>query len=354
MAELKFLSKDGAIYFWEKVKTWVTSKMPTNVSQLNNDAGYLKAIDSIPASSTTPKMNGVSTIGIEEKYSRGDHVHPSDTTKVTISAGKGLSTNDYTTDEKTKLATIAVNANAYTLPAATVTALGGVKVGENISVASGVISVPEATGTISGVTKVIDNVTSSDTTNAASANAVRTANATAVAVQNTLSTHCSNATHITAAERTTWNAKSTFDGAYASLTGKPSIPALAPIIDTSTTTSATPNAVKIYVDTSISTAIASVYKAAGTITFANLPKPDRSIEGYVYNVNDAFSTTAAFVEGPGKAHPAGTNIVCIQTDTGGTKSYVWDVIGGFIDMSPYMRTSDLIPLTNAEIDAICV
>ena len=30
--------------------------------------------------------------------------------------------------------------------------------------------------------------------------------------------------HITEAERTAWNAKSTFSGAYADLTGKPSIP----------------------------------------------------------------------------------------------------------------------------------
>lgn len=55
-------------------------------------------------------------------------------------SGKGLSTNDYTTTEKTKLAGIADGANAYTLPNATATSLGGVKVGANITVASGVIS----------------------------------------------------------------------------------------------------------------------------------------------------------------------------------------------------------------------
>lgn len=42
--------------------------------------------------------------------------------------GKGLSTNDYTTAEKTKLAGIATGANNYSLPTASSTILGG---GEN-------------------------------------------------------------------------------------------------------------------------------------------------------------------------------------------------------------------------------
>lgn len=48
-------------------------------------------------------------------------------------SGKDLSTNDYTTAEKTKLAGIATNANNYTLPAATSSALGGIKVGYTTS-----------------------------------------------------------------------------------------------------------------------------------------------------------------------------------------------------------------------------
>jgi len=55
--------------------------------------------------------------------------------------GKGLSTNDFTTAEKNKLAGIAANANNYTLPAATSSALGGVKIGSNITNSSGSISV---------------------------------------------------------------------------------------------------------------------------------------------------------------------------------------------------------------------
>ena len=61
--------------------------------------------------------------------------------KVDTETGKGLSTNDYTDAEKTKLGGIEANANNYSLPAATTSALGGVKVGTNLAVdANGVIS----------------------------------------------------------------------------------------------------------------------------------------------------------------------------------------------------------------------
>lgn len=48
--------------------------------------------------------------------------------KVDKVTGKGLSTNDYTTAEKQKLAGVEANANAYTLPNASSTTVGGVKV----------------------------------------------------------------------------------------------------------------------------------------------------------------------------------------------------------------------------------
>ena len=61
--------------------------------------------------------------------------------KVDKISGKGLSTEDYTTAEKTKLASIENNANNYILPVASSTVLGGVKAGTNISIdANGVIS----------------------------------------------------------------------------------------------------------------------------------------------------------------------------------------------------------------------
>ena len=61
--------------------------------------------------------------------------------------GKELSANDFTTVLKNKLAGIADGANNYTLPAATTSVLGGVKVdGTSITIADGVISAPSGGG----------------------------------------------------------------------------------------------------------------------------------------------------------------------------------------------------------------
>ena len=85
--------------------------------------------------------------GVEETLN--SNITQLQTQKVDKVEGKGLSTNDYTTPEKNKLAAIEAEANKYVLPAATTSALGGVKIGSNITLADG--------GTIS-ITK--NNVTS--------------------------------------------------------------------------------------------------------------------------------------------------------------------------------------------------
>ena len=85
--------------------------------------------------------------GVEETLN--SNITQLQTQKVDKVEGKDLSTNDYTTPEKNKLAAIEAEANKYVLPAATASALGGVKIGSNITLADG--------GTIS-ITKA--NVTS--------------------------------------------------------------------------------------------------------------------------------------------------------------------------------------------------
>lgn len=133
----------------------VNITVPTKTSDITNDSGFITTAD-IPegaaASTTTPKMDGTAAIGKEMAFARGDHVHPSDTSKVPTTrkvaghalstdvtlvksdvglgnvdntadvdkpisttqqtaldnkvdkeTGKGLSTNDYTTAEKNKL-----------------------------------------------------------------------------------------------------------------------------------------------------------------------------------------------------------------------------------------------------------
>lgn len=84
------------------------------------------------------------------------------------------------------------------------------------------------------------------------------------------------------------------------------------------------------VQTAINSAISGVYTPKGSIAFASLPTAVAGNKGWVYNVTDAFTTTAAFVEGAGHAYGAGTNVVCVDAGSG---SYKWDVLAGTIDLT---------------------
>ena len=68
-----------------------------------------------------------------------------------------------------------IAANKYTLPTATDTDLGGVKVGSNITIADGVIAVADATTASKGVIQLSSATNSDSTTLAATASAVKTA-----------------------------------------------------------------------------------------------------------------------------------------------------------------------------------
>lgn len=104
------------------------------------------------------------------------------------------------------------------------------------------------------------------------------------------------------------------------------------------------------IDSKIATAISSTYKPAGSTMFSFLPSVGADQEGKVYNIIDAFTTTENFVEGAGNNYPAGTNIVCIDTDDAGT--YKWDVLAGFIDLSGYETTSDVTAKLAQKVDKV--
>lgn len=80
----------------------------------------------------------------------------------------------------------------------------------------------------------------------------------------------------------------------------------------------------------ISSAITGVYTPKGSIAFKSLPTAAAGNKGWVYNVTNAFTTTAAFVEGAGHSYGAGTNVVCVDAGSG---SYKWDVLAGTIDLT---------------------
>lgn len=83
------------------------------------------------------------------------------------------------------------------------------------------------------------------------------------------------------------------------------------------------------VQDAIKSAITGVYTPKGSIAFSALPTAAAGNKGWVYNVADAFTTTAAFVEGAGHSYGAGTNVVCVDAGSG---SYKWDVLAGIIDL----------------------
>ena len=73
--------------------------IPSKTSELTNDSGFLTTTD-IPegaaASTTVPKMDGTAAAGTEMAFARGDHVHPTDTSRVPVTRtinGKALSEN---------------------------------------------------------------------------------------------------------------------------------------------------------------------------------------------------------------------------------------------------------------------
>lgn len=128
-----------------KIKT-----IPTKVSQLTNDSGFLTSIPSEYITESELSSKGYLT-AVPEEYvtetelsSKGFITEHQDISgKVDKIPGKGLSTNDYTSEEKEKLAGVSQNANNYSLPMATDSVLGGIKVSSsdpNLQISDGVLS----------------------------------------------------------------------------------------------------------------------------------------------------------------------------------------------------------------------
>lgn len=86
----------------------------------------------------------------------------------------------------------------------------------------------------------------------------------------------------------------------------------------------------------INAKISAVYKPAGSVAFASLPALSADVLGDVYNVTDAFTTTANFVEGAGSKYPKGTNVVVVKVGD----AYKYDVLAGFVDLSGLVEKED--------------
>lgn len=201
--------------------------IPSKTSDLTNDSGFITE-DQVPegavASNTTPKMDGTAAVGVETAFARGDHVHPSDTSKANI-ADVYAKTETYTQTEVD---------GKLNLKANSATTLSGYGIADAYT-------------------------------------------------------------------------KSEVDGK-----------------------------------------LSAVYKPAGNTLFASLPTPSASNLGNVYSMMDAFTTDSRFIASEPTQYPIGTNVVVVQVED----AYYFDVMAGFVDLSGYIKTTDMVSITNQEIDTV--
>ena len=84
------------------------------------------------------------------------------------------------------------------------------------------------------------------------------------------------------------------------------------------------------VESAIASQIGRVYRPGGSKAFEELPEASAETLGYVYNVTNAFTTTADFVEDAGKDYAAGTDVGVVEVSEG---EYKYNVFANFVDTS---------------------
>lgn len=102
-----------------------------------------------------------------------------------------------------------------------------------------------------------------------------------------------------------------------------------------------------YTKAEVNALVAATYKPSGSCTFANLPALAAGVLGNVYNVTDAFTTTADFVEGQGKSYPANTNVVVVNIGTAQDPAYKYDALSGLVDLTGYQTKMQYASLPEA-------
>ena len=111
MATPNFLDQAGLGYLWAKITDAISTsasatekKIPSKVSQLENDKNYITLADvpdGVAASNTVPKVDsGSGDAGTETAFARGDHVHPTDTTRLATNGDASSVTVTFTAPNK--------------------------------------------------------------------------------------------------------------------------------------------------------------------------------------------------------------------------------------------------------------
>lgn len=105
---------------------------------------------------------------------------------------------------------------------------------------------------------------------------------------------------------------------------------------------------KTYVDNAIAAQVGSVYKPAGSVTFANLPSAvTADMLGRVYNVTDEFVADERFLSvDVGETYPAGSNVAVVEEN----EEYFYDVLSGNVDLSDYVTNTQFTQGLAGKID----
>ena len=382
--------------------------IPSKTSDLQNDSGFITTTD-IPegaaASTTVPKMNGTAAVGTETAFARGDHVHPSDTTKadanhnhdntylklsggtmtgpITFSADQGqIGFTADTAEAKVEMDTQAAEIlfkNKTTNKTNRVTVSGTaaeIVVGETSpGDGSGIkITVDETNGV-----KIPNLVVPTNDRDAATKKYVDDGLATKAAsnhnhddvyakkdetysktdidgkgflVASDIANKADKATTLAGYGITNAYTK---DEVYTKteVDGKGFLVAsdIANKADKATTLAGY-GITDAFTKDEINSKLSSVYKPGGSLNFVDLPEPSEAILGLVYSMNDAFTTDDRFLASEPVQYPIGTNVVTIAVSDSGETKYLFDVLAGFVDLSDYAKKTDMVAITNQEIDEI--
>ena len=265
--------------------------------------------------------------------------------------GKGLSTNDYTSTEKDKLGSLPgikqIGSGLTLTEQGVLNATGG---GTADSVAWE--NVTNKPNTLAGY-GITDAATAADLPKPSSTSP-KMAGTAAVGTETTFArgdhVHPSDTTKANAAEvykKTETYSKTEIDGKgylteHQDISGKAD----------KATTLAGYGITDAYTKSELDGKLSSVYKPGGNMLFANLPDPSASNLGLVYSMMDAFTTDDRFIASEPTQYPIGTNVVCVQVMVEDTPTYLYDVLAGFVDLSGYWKKTDLVAITNQEIDEI--
>lgn len=297
--------------------------VPTAVSELTNDSGYITSAD-VPegaaASAITPKMDGTAARGTDNGFARGDHVHPTDTTRAAASDLTALETRVGTAE--TKLSGIAEGAQ--------VNVIESIKVNNTAQTISGKavnITVPTALSDLTNDGNFVTDANYTHTDNNLTDTLLTKLNgidaeATKTVVDSALSSSSTNPV-----QNKVINSALALKAPLASptFTGTPKAPTAA--AGTKTTQIATTE----FVSTAVANAIAGVTSISYQVV-TSLPASGEN--GVIYLVAHSHGTGDAYDE------------------------YVWtgtafEKLGNTdIDLSGYMLKTDMIAITTSEIDAM--